>query len=34
MGEVRGTGFRKKRNFTNAIYFHCGGLDLAPQATE
>jgi transposase len=23
-------GFRNKQNFTNAIYFHCGGLDLAP----
>lgn len=23
-------GFRNKRNFINAIYFHCGGLDLAP----
>ena len=23
-------GFRDKQNFTNAIYFHCGGLDLAP----
>jgi transposase len=23
-------GFRNKQNFVNAIYFHCGGLDLAP----
>jgi len=23
-------GFRDKQNFINAIYFHCGGLDLAP----
>lgn len=23
-------GFRNKTNFVNAIYFHCGGLDLAP----
>jgi transposase len=23
-------GFRNKNNFVNAIYFHCGGLDLAP----
>lgn len=23
-------GFRNQRNFINAIYFHCGGLDLAP----
>ena len=27
-------GFRNKRNFINAIYFHCGGLDLAPTATK
>lgn len=24
-------GFRNKQNFINAIYFHCGGLDLAPR---
>lgn len=23
-------GFRNEENFVNAIYFHCGGLDLAP----
>jgi transposase len=23
-------GFRNKRNFQTAIYFHCGGLELAP----
>jgi transposase len=23
-------GFRDKQNFINAIYFHCGGLDLDP----
>ena len=23
-------GFRNQKNFINAIYFHCGGLDLAP----
>jgi transposase len=23
-------GFRNKANFTTAIYFHCGGLDLGP----
>ena len=23
-------GFRDKQNFINAIYLHCGGLDLAP----
>ena len=26
-------GFRNKLNFINAIYFHCGGLDLAPSPT-
>jgi len=25
-------GFRNKQNFINAIYFHCGGLDLAPSS--
>jgi transposase len=23
-------GFRNKQNFIDAIYFHCGGLQLAP----
>ena len=23
-------GFRNQQNFINAIYFHCGGLDMAP----
>ena len=23
-------GFRNQKNFINAIYFHCGGLDLVP----
>jgi transposase len=27
-------GFRNKQNFINAIYFHCGGLDLAPSSTK
>jgi transposase len=27
-------GFRNKQNFINAIYFHCGGLDLAPVPTK
>ena len=27
-------GFRNKQNFVHAIYFHCGGLDLAPQSTK
>jgi transposase len=26
-------GFRNKHNFKTAIYFHCGGLDMAPLAT-
>ena len=24
-------GFRNKQNIVHAIYFHCGGLDVAPQ---
>jgi transposase len=27
-------GFRNQQNFVNAIYFHCGGLDLAPSPTK
>ena len=27
-------GFRNKHNFIRAIYFHCGGLDLAPAPTK
>lgn len=26
-------GYRNFNNFTDAIYFHCGGLDLAPSPT-
>jgi transposase len=26
-------GFRNMNNFVDAIYFHCGGLDLAPSPT-
>jgi transposase len=26
-------GFRNKKNFKTAIYFHCGGLDLVPSPT-
>jgi hypothetical protein len=26
-------GFRNKHNFKTAIYFHCGGLDMAPLPT-
>jgi transposase len=27
-------GFRNKQNFIHAIYFHCGGLELAPSSTK
>ena len=27
-------GFRNKQNFIHAIYFYCGGLDLAPLPTK
>jgi transposase len=27
-------GFRNHDNFVTAIYFHCGGLDLAPSPTQ
>jgi transposase len=27
-------GFRNKQNFIDAIYFHCGGLDLDPSPTK
>jgi transposase len=27
-------GYRNRQNFAHAIYFHCGGLDLAPQSTK
>ena len=27
-------GFRNVQNFVHAIYFHCGGLDLAPSSTK
>jgi len=26
--------FRNVQNFVHAIYFHCGGLDLAPSPTK
>lgn len=29
--KVRSRGFRNKRRFANAIYFHLGGLDLYPE---
>jgi transposase len=27
-------GFRNRQNFINAIYFHCGGLDMNPVPTK
>jgi transposase len=27
-------GYRNKRNFITAIYFHCGGLDMSPSPTK
>ena len=27
-------GFRNRQNSVHAIYFHCGGLDLAAQSTK
>src|SRR5262245_56710121 len=27
-------GYRNKQNFINAIYFHCGGLDMNPSPTK
>ena len=27
-------GFRNKKNFIDAIYFHCGGLDMNPVPTK
>ncbi len=28
--KYKASGFRNQKNFISAIYFHCGGLDLAP----
>ena len=30
----RACGFRNRERFRNAIYFHCGGLDLLPEGVE
>ena len=27
-------GYRNKQNFINAIYFHCGDLDMLPSPTK
>jgi len=34
MGEVHGAWLSDQQNFVHAIYFHCGGLDLAPEAIK
>ena len=31
MIKIRSRGFRNKKRFANAIYFHLGGLDLYPK---
>jgi transposase len=32
--KVRSRGFRNKKRFANAIYFHLGGLDLYPESAR
>ena len=32
--KARACGFRNRERFRNAIYFHCGGLDLMPEGAE
>ena len=32
--KVRSRGFRNKKRFANAIYFHLGGLDLYPEGVR
>ena len=32
--KARACGFRNRERFRNAIYFHCGGLDLAPAGVD
>ena len=32
--KVRSGGFRNKKQFANAIYFHLGGLDLYPEGVR
>jgi len=34
MVKVRCRGFRNKKRFRSAIYFHLGGLDLYPEAVN
>lgn len=32
--KARACGFRNRERFRNAIYFHCGGLDLMPEGAS
>jgi len=32
--KARACGFRNRERFRNAIYFHCGGLDLTPDGVD
>lgn len=32
--KARACGFRNRQRFRNAIYFHCGGLDLMPEGVD
>ena len=32
--KARACGFRNRERFRNAIYFHCGGLDLTPEGID
>jgi len=32
--KARACGFRNRKRFRNAIYFHCGGLDLMPEGAD
>ena len=34
MIKIRSRGFRNKTRYTNAIYFHLGGLDLYPEGVS
>jgi len=33
-GTDQARGFRNRQIFINAIYFHCGGLDMNPVPTK
>lgn len=32
--KARACGFRSRERFRNAIYFHCGGLEIMPEGVE